>query len=213
MSLNRKNSIYYFSKNLILKTTVMRTAISKNEDVKGAMQAKSNTAHGLRDLFEGGLKDIYWAEKVLTKTLPNMVKNASSPELVNSLKAQLDKSHEHVSRLEKIFEVTGIKPAAKKCDAMLGILKESNSLIKETDIGVVRDAGIIAADQKVKHYAIATYGTLHAFAKTLGENKAANLLVMTLDEEKIMDSALTGIAMSTINKQACRADAITNIKA
>ena len=191
----------------------MRTAISKNEDVKGAMQSKSNAAHGLRDLFEGGLKDIYWAEQVLTKTLPNMVKNATSPELVNSLKSQLNESKEHVSRLEKIFEVTGMKPTAKKCDAMQGILKEADGLIKETDIGVVRDAGIIAAEQKVKHYEIATYGTLHAFAKTLGENKAANLLAMTLDDKKKTDAPLTGIAMSTINKQACKADAITNIKA
>ena len=191
----------------------MRTAISKNEDVKGAVQSKSNAAHGLRDLFEGGLKDIYWAEQVLTKTLPNMVKNATSPELVNSLKSQLNESKEHVSRLEKIFEVTGMKPTAKKCDAMQGILKEADGLIKETDIGVVRDAGIIAAEQKVKHYEIATYGTLHAFAKTLGENKAANLLAMTLDDKKKTDATLTGIAMSTINKQACRADAITNIKA
>ena len=190
----------------------MRTASSKNEDVKGAMQSKSNAAHGLRDLFEVGLKDIYWSEKVLTKTLPKMVKNASSPELVNSLKAQLDEKHEHVSRLEKIFEVTGIKPVAKKRGAMQGILKETNGLIKETDLGMVRDAGIIAADQKVKHYAIATYGTLHAFAKTLGENKAANLLAMTLDEEKKMDSALTGIALSSINRQAFKADSISNIK-
>ena len=191
----------------------MRTAISKNEGMKGTMQAKSNAAHGLRDLFEGGLKDIYWAEKVLTKTLPNMVKNASSPELVNSLKSQLNESKEHVSRLEQIFEVTGMKPTSKKCDAMQGILKEADGLIKETDIGVVRDAGIIAAEQKVKHYEIATYGTLHAFAKTLGESKAANLLAMTLDDKKKTDATLTGIAMSTINKQACRADAITNIKA
>jgi ferritin-like metal-binding protein YciE len=191
----------------------MRTAISKNEDVKGAMQSKSNAAHGLRDLFEGGLKDIYWAEQVLTKTLPNMVKNATSPELVNSLKSQLNESKEHVSRLEKIFEVTGMKPTAKKCDAMQGILKEADGLIKETDIGAVRDAGIIAAEQKVKHYEIATYGTLHAFAKTLGENKAANLLAMTLDEKKKTDATLTGIAMSTINNQAYKAAAITNIKA
>ncbi|MFV8328274.1 ferritin-like domain-containing protein [Flavobacterium sp. ZS1P14] len=188
----------------------MRTESSKNEPFKGAVQAKSNAAHGLRDLFEVGLKDIYWAEKVLTKTLPKMVKNASSPELVNSLKDQIAETQEHVSRLEKIFEVTGINPTAKKCDAMQGILKEADGLIKETDIGMVRDAGLIAADQKVKHYEIATYGTLHAFAKTLGEDKAANLLALTLDEEKKTDAALTGIALSAINRQAYKADAITN---
>ncbi|MFV5699833.1 ferritin-like domain-containing protein [Flavobacterium sp. ZT3R17] len=188
----------------------MRPESSKNEPFKGAVQAKSNAAHGLRDLFEVGLKDIYWAEKVLTKTLPKMVKNASSPELVNSLKNQLSETQEHVSRLEKIFEVTGIAPTAKKCDAMQGILKETNGLIRETDIGMVRDAGLIAADQKVKHYEIATYGTLHAFAKTLGENKAAELLAMNLNEEKKTDAALTGIALSAVNRQAFKADAITN---
>ncbi len=195
---------------LILKTTVMRTAISKNESIKGAVQKETNAAHGLRDLFEVGLKDIYWAEKVLTKTLPRMMKNASSPELVNSLKNQLSQTQEHVTRLEKIFEATGVESTAKKCEAMGGILKETNSLIKQTDLGVVRDAGIIAADQKVKHYEIATYGTLHAYAKTLGEKKAANLLAMSLDEEKKTDAALTGIAMSHINNQAHKADAIMN---
>lgn len=85
-----------------------------------------------------------------------------------------------------------------------------DGLIKETDIGVVRNAGIIAAEQKVKHYEIATYGTLHAFAKTLGENKAANLLTMTLDKKKKTDATLSGITISTINKQACKADTITN---
>ncbi len=188
----------------------MKPTIRNQENAKGIVKATANPSHGLRDLFEVGLKDIYWAEKVLTKTLPKMVKNASSPELVNSLQSQLIDTKEHVSRLEKIFEVTGIAPIAKKCDAMQGILKETNSLIRETDIGKVRDAGIIAADQKVKHYEIASYGTLHAFAKTLGENKAAELLAMNLHEEKKTDAALTGIAVSAINNQAHRADAITN---
>ena len=188
----------------------MRTAISKNESIKGTVKAETYAAHGLRDLFEVGLKDIYWAEKVLTKTLPKMVKNASSPELVTSLKNQLNETQEHVSRLEKIFEVTGVEATAKKCEAMGGILKETNSLIKQTDLGVVRDAGIIAADQKVKHYEIATYGTLHAYAKTLGESKAASLLAMSLKKKKKTDAVLTGIAMSHINKQAHKADAITN---
>jgi ferritin-like metal-binding protein YciE len=186
----------------------MRTEMGKNENSKEAVQA--NAAHGLRDLFEVGLKDIYWTEKVLTKTLPKMMKNASSPELVNSLKNQLNETQEHVSRLEKIFEATGVEATAKKCEAMGGILKETNSLMRQTDIGVVRDAGIIAADQKVKHYEIATYGTLHAFAKTLGEDKVANLLAMSLDEEKKTDAVLTGIALAAINNQAHRANAITN---
>jgi ferritin-like metal-binding protein YciE len=182
----------------------------KQEESKVPSKAKVNAAHGLRDLFEVGLKDIYYAEKTLSKTLPNMMRNASTPELVNTLKNHLTETNEHVSRLEKIFEVTGIEPTAQKCAAMDGILKESNELINKTDAGVVRDASIIASEQKVKHYEIATYGTLHAFAKTLGESKAANLLSMSLEEEKKADAALTGIAMTSINPKAFRANNITN---
>ena len=87
----------------------MKLTIKKQEEVKGAMKAKSNGAEDLRDLFEVGLKDIYWAEKVLTKNLPKMVENASSPELVNALKNHLSEAEEHVNRLEKVFETTGIK--------------------------------------------------------------------------------------------------------
>ena len=188
----------------------MAPTTKKQDASKAQPQAKANAAHGLRDLFEVGLKDIYYAEKVLSKTLPKMMKNASTPELVNTLKNHLTETNEHVSRLEKIFEATGIKPVAKKCDAMEGIIKESDDMINKTDIGVVRDAGIIASEQKVKHYEIATYGTLHAYAKTLGENKAANLLAMTLDEEKKADAALTGIAMASINMNAFKADNLTN---
>jgi ferritin-like metal-binding protein YciE len=187
----------------------MAPTTKKQDASKAQPQAKANAAHGLRDLFEVGLKDIYYAEKVLSKTLPKMMKNASTPELINTLKNHLTETNEHVSRLEKIFEATGIKPAAKKCDAMEGILKESDDMINKTDIGVVRDAGIIASEQKVKHYEIATYGTLHAYAKTLGENKAANLLAMTLDEEKKADAALTGIATASINMNAFKADNLT----
>ena len=172
---------------------------------QGAMKAKSNEAQDLRGLFEVGLKDIYWAEKILSKTLPKMVKNASTPELVNTLKSHLAETEEQVSRLEQVFKATGIKPDAKKCDAMEGLLKESEGIMQETKMGVVRDAGIIASGQKVKHYEIASYGTLHAFAKTLGEDTAANLLALNLDEVKKVDSALTGIAVSAINNKAATA--------
>nr|WP_315186845.1 ferritin-like domain-containing protein [uncultured Flavobacterium sp.] len=183
----------------------MKLTIKKQEEVKGAMKAKSNGAEDLRDLFEVGLKDIYWAEKVLTKSLPKMVENASSPELVSALKNHLAETEQHVSRLEKVFETTGIKLGQKKCEAMEGLLKESNDIMQKTQMGNVRDAGIIASEQKVKHYEIATYGTLHAFAKSLGENKAAQLLEMTLIEDKKTDAALTRIALSAINNKAAAA--------
>tara|TARA_R110000868_G_scaffold36900_7_gene130539 strand:- start:1502 stop:2077 length:576 start_codon:yes stop_codon:yes gene_type:complete len=191
----------------------MAPTTRKQEASKETMKAKTNPSHGLRDLFEVGLKDIYYAEKVLSINLPKMMENASDPELKTTLKNHLKETHEHVSRLEKIFETTGIEAKAQKCDAMEGILKENDKMIKKTDHGMVRDASIIASEQKMKHYEIATYGTLHAFAKTLGENKAATLLAKTLDEAKKADAELTGIAISSINKNAFRADAISNIRA
>lgn len=178
----------------------METLIKKQEPV-----AKSTEAQNLRDLFEVGLKDIYSAEKLASKTLSKRVKNASSPELVSALKNHQEEIDQHVSRLEEVFKATGIKPSAKKCAAMEGILKENEENIKETKSGKVRDAGIIASVQKVKHYEISSYGTLHAYAKTLGENKAANLLAMTLEEEKKTDAALSGIAMTAVNREAASA--------
>lgn len=169
---------------------------------KGMVKAKSDAAHGLRELFENGLQDLYWAEKTLTKTIPRMAKNASSPELVSALENHLSETEEHVSRLERIFESAGMKAVAKKCDAMEGIIKEGDHIMQETEIGAVRDAGIINASQKVEHYEISAYGTLHAFAETLGESEAAELLAMTLSEEKKADATLTGIAVNAINQNA-----------
>jgi len=183
----------------------METKVKKQEVAKGVVAAKSDASEDLRGLFEGGLKDLYWAEKTLSKSLPKMVENASSPELIRTLKNQVTETEQHVSRLEQMFKTVGIKPTAKKCEAMEGLLKESEGIMKETKMGVVRDAGIIAAGQKMKHYQIATYGTLRAFAETLGEDQAANLLAMTLEEEKKTDAALTGIALSAINQRAASA--------
>jgi ferritin-like metal-binding protein YciE len=171
--------------------------------VKRAMvKAKSGAAKDLRGFFQDGLKDIYWAEKALTKALPKMAKNATSSALIHAFEHHLKETLEHVSRLEKVFETLGMKPVAVKCEAMAGLLKEADGIIEETKIGDVRDAAIIAAAQKIEHYEIATYGTLRVFAITLGENKAALLLAKTLEEEKKADVTLTEIAESHINVDA-----------
>ncbi|WP_366187417.1 ferritin-like domain-containing protein [Flavobacterium ovatum] len=168
-----------------------------------------DSAHGLRDLFESGLKDIYHAEKALGKTLTKMIKNASNTELVEAIRNHLAENKKHLIRLEEIFKSTGIRPTTHKCKAMSGIVKETNELLKTTDIGTVRDAGIISSEQKMKHYEIATYGTLCAFANTLGEKNAAGLLKKTLNEDKKADKVLSRIAMNTINRKAYYANAIT----
>lgn len=177
------------------KTTASKTTAKKTP-------AKSDAAKELKDLFEDSLKDIYWAEKALVKALPKMQKNATDEALKNAIGQHLEETKVHVSRLEECFESIGVKPQAKKCDAMEGLLKEGESIIEETEPGTVRDAGIIAASQKVEHYEIATYGTLAAFAKTLNEKDALANLLATLEEEKACDSLLTELADTNLNSKA-----------
>jgi len=188
-----------------MKSATKSTA-SKNgngkADSKGAQKSDSKVAQGLRDLFEDELKDIFWAEKALTRAIPKMAKNATSEELVDALNEHLEVTRGHVSRLEESFKILGKAARAKKCEAMAGLVKEAEEIMEDTEEGVVRDAGIISAGQKVEHYEIATYGTLCAFAKTLGEDEVASLLQQTLDEEKEADQKLTEIAESSINVEA-----------
>ena len=170
------------------------------------IQSKEDAASGLKALFEESLKDIYWAEKALTKALPKMLKNATSPELRTALQEHLDVTKVQVSRLEEVFAVVGKKVQAKKCEAMEGLIKEAVGIMEDTEAGVVRDAGIIAGSQKIEHYEIATYGTLCAFAKVLGQFDAADLLHTTLQEEKDADSSLSELAERVINMSALGAD-------
>lgn len=174
---------------------------------KAAKKApKADAAEDLRALFEDMLKDIYWAEKALTKALPKMAKNATSEELVNALNDHLEVTKEQVARVEEVFGLIGKKPQAKKCDAMEGLIKEGEGVIEDTEPGAVRDAGIIASGQKVEHYEISSYGTLVAWANILGEEEAADLLQLTLDEEKEADSTLTNVAENDINFVAAEGD-------
>lgn len=188
------------------KQTTTNKTTPKQTTKAGVTKPKSNAASGLTELFEDGLKDIYWAEKALTKALPLMAKNATSPELIDAITNHLTETEEHVTRLEQVFDSIGKKATAKKCDAMEGLIEEGKSILEETEIGVVRDAGIIAASQKIEHYEIATYGTLRQFAETLGLTEAASLLELTLDEEKGADKLLTEVAVNAINVEAAEED-------
>ena len=187
-------------------TTASNAKTSATKSAPGKVKAKSTAAEGLRELFVDCLKDIYWAEKALIKALPKMAKNATSENLVKALKDHLAVTEEQAERLEKVFSLVGEKAVAKKCDAMEGLIKEGESIMEETEKGPVRDAGIIAASQKIEHYEIATYGTLAAFAVTLGEDDAVLLLEKTLAEEKEADTLLTEAAYNTINFDAAEED-------
>ena len=171
------------------------------EKKSGASGTSEDAAKGLRELFVEELKDIYWAEKALTRAIPKMIKNATAQELIDALTDHLEVTQGHVTRLEQVFAAIGEKAVAKKCEAMDGLTKEAEEIMKDTEKGVVRDAGIISAGQKVEHYEIASYGTLAAFAKTLGEDEAVSLLQQTLEEEKEADEKLSEIA-DTINVEA-----------
>ncbi len=182
--------------------TKQQAPAKKKAAPKKAEKPDSQAAQDLRELFEDELKDIYWAEKALSKALPKMAKNATSEDLAECLTDHLEETKGHITRLEQVFELLGKKAQAKKCDAMAGLIEEGQGIMEDTAEGAVRDAGIISAAQKSEHYEIATYGTLAVFAELLGENEAAELLRATLEEEKTADSKLTEIAMNGINLEA-----------
>jgi ferritin-like metal-binding protein YciE len=175
-------------------------APAKGKDTNATMVAPAaDAANDLRALFIDSLKDIYWAENALTKALPKMAANATTPLLASAITEHLEVTKIQIARLEAIFELLGEKAEGKKCEAMSGLIKEGDSILEETLPGPVRDAGIIAASQKIEHYEIATYGTLCSFAKALGENDAVQLLTQTLAEEKESDMILSDAACSAIN--------------
>jgi ferritin-like metal-binding protein YciE len=155
----------------------------------------------LKELYVDELRDIYNAETQLVKALPKMARAASNEELRSGFEEHLEQTKGHVSRLEQIFEDLDEKPTGKKCAGMEGLVKEGSEMVGEDFEGPVKDAGLIGAAQRVEHYEIAAYGTVRAFAETLGEQKAVELLSQTLEEEKETDEKLTKLA-SEINVEA-----------
>lgn len=175
------------------------TSASKSKKSSGSSNMQSEETM-LKELFIDELKDIYWAEKHLTKALPKMKKAATSQELASAFEDHLAVTQNHVERVEKVFELLEMTARAKKCEAMDGLVKEAQEVIEELPKGsAVIDAGLIIASQKVEHYEIAAYGSLVQLAKTMGENEIANLLQQTLEEEKQADQLLTELAVSGIN--------------
>ena len=191
--------------NTQLKSKENETAKSSKNQSNGNANGKSTQTmknSQLMKLFEDELKDIYWAEKALTKAIPKMIKNASSKKLVKALENHLDETENQVKRLEEVFELIDKKATAKKCEAMAGLVKEAEDIMESCEEGAMRDAGIISAGQKVEHYEIASYGTLRQFADTLGLKDVVKLLKATLEEEKAADEKLTEVAEADINVEA-----------
>ena len=156
----------------------------------------------LHELLVEEIKDLYHAEKQLTKALPKMAKAATHEDLRDAFESHLEETREQVTRLEEVFAVLGEKVKAKACAGMQGIIEEGNDLMKEDAEGSVLDAGLIASAQRVEHYEIAAYGTCVAWARLLGQDEAASLLEQTLEEEKAADEKLSALAESEINQSA-----------
>jgi ferritin-like metal-binding protein YciE len=165
----------------------------------------------LQELFLDELKDLYSAEKQITKTLPKLAKAATSPELKDAFQTHLEETNEQVKRLEQIFQLIGKKGTGKTCEGMKGVLSEGSEVLQETDKGDVRDAAMISAAQRVEHYEIAAYGGVREYAKLLGQTEAMTLLDVTLKEEEAADKKLTMIAKK-VNSAAMKAAGAANAK-
>ena len=184
------------------KTSGTKTASTNTKKAPVSKTGKMENSE-FHEFFVDELKDIYWAEKHLVKALPKMKKAATSPELAAAFDKHTAETETHIATLEQVFELLGEKAAAKKCDAMAGILEEANGIIEDTEKGtMIRDCGLILGAQKVEHYEIATYGGLRTLAAAMGHNDVAALLQQTLDNEKATDEALTGVAEGLVNAEA-----------
>ncbi|MEQ8400687.1 MAG: ferritin-like domain-containing protein [Roseitalea porphyridii] len=156
----------------------------------------------LSDLFEHTLKDIYFAERHIHKSLPKMVEKANSDKLKELFQTHREETANHITRLERVFGTIDKKPAGEECPAIEGIVQEAEELMGEIDDAETLDAALTAAAQAVEHYEITRYGTLITWAKLLGNDEAVKLLGDTLAEEKSADGKLTDIAEDRLNKKA-----------
>ena len=185
----------------------MTYASARRRSMQEEEMPKSMDDSRLRKFFVDGLKDIYWAEKYILKALPKMKKAATSEDLQNAFEDHLEVTQMQVERLDEVFQILGEKARGKRCEAIVGLVAEGETIIAETEEGTAtRDVGLIMAGQKVEHYEIATYGGLAQRARTLGEEDVAELLDETLEEEKETDEILTEIAESGVNYEASEED-------
>jgi ferritin-like metal-binding protein YciE len=154
------------------------------------------------ELFEGTLKDIYYAEKAILKALPKMAKKASSKKLQAAFTRHEAETERQVQRLEQVFELIGKRAAGKRCPGIDGIIEEGEEVMEEAKDESLRDAAMLAAAQAVEHYEISRYGTLIAWARKMDMRQAVKLLQETLEEEKATDGKLTELAESEVNVEA-----------
>jgi ferritin-like metal-binding protein YciE len=166
------------------------------------MRFTSLKLNSARDLLLEELRDLYSAENQLVDALPKMAEAAGSSQLKTAFEHHLEQTRRHVSRLENIFQEIGEKATGETCEAMKGLIKEGEVLIKAEGPAEIRDAGLIGAAQRVEHYEIAGYGTARSLARRLGDERVASVLQETLNEEAEADKKLTTIAENEVNVSA-----------
>ncbi len=162
----------------------------------------SKPIKNLDDLFIHTLQDIYYAENQITKALPQMIEKTTNPALKQGFESHLQETHQHVKRLEGIFQSLDQPVKGVTCDAIDGLIKEAKGIISDVDDASVLDVALASSAQAVEHYEISRYGTLIALASQLGHSQCVSQLKATLDEEKAADRKLTEIAESRVNRQA-----------
>ena len=158
--------------------------------------------HTMDDLFVHTLQDIYYAENQILKALPEMIEKATDKQVVQGFKMHLEETKGHVKRLEQVFKMHGSEVKGVDCPAIDGIIDEAEEIAGDIDDKQVLDAALIAAAQAVEHYEITRYGTLIAWAETLGRSDCAKLLKQNLDEEKAADAKLSKLAEGSVNRKA-----------
>lgn len=157
----------------------------------------------MEKLFINELKDLYSAEKQITRALPKMAKASTSEELRSAFEEHLEQTKGQIERLDRVFEILGKTAGGKTCQGMKGLIEEGQEVMEEAEEGEIRDAAMIGAAQRVEHYEIAAYGTVRTLAQLMGQKEIAQLLQETLDEEGQTDKKLTSIAQR-VNKEAQR---------
>jgi len=163
--------------------------------------------HSTDDLFLDFLRDIYYAEKKILKSIPKLVRGAHDPALKEALTHHRSETEGQIERLQQVFEHLGKSARGKTCEAINGLFEESDELFEETDVGAVRDAGIVACAQAVEHYEMARYGALIAWAKAAKHSEVVALLEETLAQETSADAKLNELATKTVNPAAFKAAA------
>jgi ferritin-like metal-binding protein YciE len=167
-----------------------------------SLQGETLMLKSIRDLYVEELQDLYDAEHQITAALPKLSQAAHAPELKKAFDEHLKQTEGQIGRLEQIFQQLDTSPKGKKCKGVAGLITEGQEFLKEEAEAEVKDAGLIAAAQKVEHYEISGYGTVRTYAQLLGETDAVTLLQATLDEEGATDKKLTSLAERKINKAA-----------